>query len=54
VPAANVMKWEKAVQDDEKELDKVRNDEARNMEVRQLVLWSFAIDIAFDLLKLKY
>lgn len=30
---ANVMKWEKAVTDDEKELEKVRNDEARNMEV---------------------
>ncbi|KAH3819553.1 hypothetical protein DPMN_121292, partial [Dreissena polymorpha] len=28
---ANVMKWEQAVTDDEKELDKVRNEEARNM-----------------------
>lgn len=27
------MKWEKAVTDDEKELEKVRNDEARNMDV---------------------
>ena len=30
---ANVVKWEKAVSDDEKELEKVRNDEARNMRV---------------------
>jgi hypothetical protein len=29
------MKWEKAVTDDEKELEKVKNDEARNMEVSQ-------------------
>lgn len=31
--AANVKKWEKALQDDEKELDKVKNDEARHMKV---------------------
>lgn len=30
---ANVVKWEKAVNDDEKELEKVRNDETRNMRV---------------------
>lgn len=35
---ANVMKWEKAVTDDEKELEKVRNDEARNMEVLDLLV----------------
>ena len=33
--SANVMKWEKAVADDEKELEKVKNDETRNMEVNQ-------------------
>lgn len=30
---ANVVKWEKAVNDDEKELEKVRNDESRHMKV---------------------
>lgn len=30
---ANVVKWEKAVNDDEKELEKVRNDEQRHMKV---------------------
>lgn len=30
---ANVMKWEKSVTDDEKELEKVRNEESRNMEL---------------------
>ena len=30
---ANVVKWEKAVTDDEKELEKVRNDESRHMKV---------------------
>lgn len=31
--AANVKKWERSVQDDEKELDKVRKDESRHMKV---------------------
>ena len=37
--SANVMKWEKAVADDEKELEKVKNDETRNMEVNQSFFW---------------
>ena len=49
---ANVMKWEKAVTDDEKELDKVRNDESRNMEVCLLSL-SFTRFILFKQFFLK-
>ena len=33
---ANVRKWEKAVGDDEKELEKLKKEEAKQMKVRLL------------------
>lgn len=35
--SANVRKWEAAFKNDEKELEKVKNDEARHMKVRIFV-----------------
>ena len=40
---ANVVKWEKAVNDDEKELEKVRNDEQRHMKV-MLYIYNITLD----------
>lgn len=37
---ANVRKWEAAFKNDEKELEKVKNDEARHMKVRIFVLFT--------------
>ena len=41
---ANVVKWEKAVNDDEKELEKVRNDEQRHMKV-MLYIYNASLDL---------
>lgn len=38
--SANVRKWEAAFKNDEKELEKVKNDEARHMKVRIFFLFT--------------
>ena len=55
---ANVVKWEKAVNDDEKELEKVRNDEQRHMKVMLYIYYAwvkvFRINPEFRILRLTF
>ena len=50
---ANVVKWEKAVNDDEKELEKVRNDEQRHMKV-MLYINNASLDLYYILTHLAH
>lgn len=46
--SVNVKKWEKSVSNDEKELDKVKNDESRHMKV-WTIFYSYFVSVKYKI-----